>query len=347
MIKRFFSFVPFLAVCCLVSCAGVLFPEYVVWNDTAEFRRENHRELVKQTGQDFKILQLSDTHIGSYIKYDFNGVRETFNMISEDVRSTQPDLIILAGDNIISSGPINTLWAERLTAFLDSLAIPYIIVMGNHDGAGLFDVRNDNRRLAVADVFTAGKYSLFSRGPDNIGGTGNYGVNIVSAGGGILYSIIVLDNAGENEYFSAGQIKWYEWYVKGISKAQYGAYAPPGQVVKSMAAFHVPLPETINLRDEMMASSDPDIRDLAAGCFREYPSLAKNTGMFQKMKDLGSTIHLLFAHDHANLLNYPYQGIYFIYGVKTGPNEANGNRLGTTLITLKDDLTVTVDFLIH
>lgn len=326
----------------LFSCLNIVLPE--IWSEGDTFRRENYRELVKENGRDFKILQLADTHIGSYIGHDFDAVEETFNMIREDIGKVNPDLLILTGDNVIASNLVNTLWAQRLIAFLDNFHIPYIIAMGNHDGGGFFDTKNDNRRMVVAEVFASGRYSLFRQGPVNIGGTGNYGVNIVNPSRHILYSIIVMDDASEQQYFTGEQVKWYEWYVRGISAAEYGSYLPPAQVVPSMAVFHIPLPETNNARDAL-AASDPG---LAADWIRESPCVtSRNTGMFQKMKDLDSTKHLFFGHDHDNMLYYQYQGIYFVYGVKTGPCSANLDRQGTTLITLKDDLSVTVEFLIH
>jgi hypothetical protein len=86
---------------------------------------------------------------------------------------------------------------------------------------------------------------------------------------------------------------------------------------------------------------------LAAQCFGETPAVhSGNSGMFEKMKGLQSTTQMLFGHDHENVLYYQYEGIYFVYGLKTGPCSGHDkDKLGTTLITLKDDLTVTVEFM--
>jgi hypothetical protein len=66
--------------------------------------------------------------------------------------------------------------------------------------------------------------------------------------------------------------------------------------------------------------------------------------MFQKMKGLQSTTHIFFGHDHHNMLCYKYQGIYFVYGSKTGICAYHdADRVGTTLVTLKDDMSVSVD----
>jgi len=62
------------------------------------------------------------------------------------------------------------------------------------------------------------------------------------------------------------------------------------------------------------------------------------------MKELQSTACMLFGHDHKNNFFYQYQGIYFVYGLKTGPC-AEKYKQGTTLITIKDDLSISVEFM--
>jgi hypothetical protein len=238
-------------------------------------------------------------------------------------------LLVLTGDNV--SGTFNKSLGERLIAFLDTLEVPYALVMGNHDGEGFWN----NEKMG--GIFGSGKYSLFSPGPDNIHGTGNYGVNIVDDRNRVLYGLVMLDSnryrGGGYDYIYPDQIAWYEWYVQGIS-----ADTP----VKTMAFFHIPLPEINDIRTEMQNSDAA----LASDVFREDPCPpTENTGLFSKMKELKSTTHMFFGHDHVNLLNYNYQGIQFVYGLKTGTcSYYNLDRLGTTLITLKDDLSVTVEF---
>jgi 3',5'-cyclic AMP phosphodiesterase CpdA len=316
-------------------------PDYI-WDESDQFDRNNYRQVIKEDGGDFRILQLTDMHIGSYLMDDFKAVNDTFDIVREAVKTAKPDMLVLTGDNVIATGVINTLWAERLIVFLDSFKIPYVLAMGNHDGSGFFDAKNNNRKLLTADVFASGKYSLFDKGPINIGGTGNYGVSIVRPNGELLYGVIVFDN-GDND-FGAKQIKWYEWYVKNLSRSAYGTHEPDeGKVIKTIAVYHVPFPEVNNIRNELM-NADPLLADQYFG---ESPTAhGTNSGMFIKMKELQSTAYMLFGHDHENALCYQYQGIFFVYGLKTGPCSGHEkNKQGTTLITLKDDLSVSVAFL--
>jgi hypothetical protein len=210
------------------------------------------------------------------------------------------------------------------------------MAMGNHDGEGYLTGKDDNRQKAIAEIFEKGKYSLFRRGPDNVTGQGNYGVNITDTSGNVLYSLIFLDTG--KDYLRKDQIDWYEWYVKGVSKAQYGTYATPSNVVKSLVFIHIPLPEINDVKNILMSGTLAE-QDRAKDAFRETPTPPnKNTGMFQRAKDLQSTSHIFFGHDHNNMICYNYQGINLVYCLKTGANAIyDKTRVGTTLITLQDD----------
>jgi hypothetical protein len=210
--------------------------------------------------------------------------------------------------------------------------------MGNHDGEGRFDNKN------MGQVFARGRYSLFTNGPDNIHGTGNYAVNIKNEDNQLLYSLIMLDSNRYRKYDTRDgydyiypeQIAWYEWIIKGAAKAA-GVSSIP-----SLAFFHIPLPEINDIKAKMTLENQVE----AESAFRETPCPPEiNTGLFSRMKDIGSTKAIFFGHDHVNLLNYTYQGIHFVYGLKTGYcSYYDNDRIGTTLITINDDSTIDVQF---
>ncbi|GAB6393011.1 MAG: metallophosphoesterase [Treponematales bacterium] len=311
-------------------------PEYEDgWYASDAFEIDDYAHLVKKDGEDFRILQLTDTHLNM----NLDTVEKTCGIIIDAVNDTHPDLLVLTGDNVWNWH--NYALGARLAAFLDTFRTPYAIVMGNHDWEGVF-ISNEK----MGEVYAKGRYSLFSPGPPNIPGCGNYGVNIVDESGEVVYALIMLDSGRYRgsfpdygyDYISTEQIAWYEWYVKGVSKSRYGDYFPPEHVVKSMAFFHIPLPEINEVREKLEAE-DPAA---AADAFRDKPTPSrKNTGMFQKMKELRSTTHMFFGHDHGNMLDYEYEGVHFVYSLRTSGEQ---ERAGTTVITIKNDLTVTVEF---
>jgi hypothetical protein len=295
---------------------------------------DDYVKITKKTGVDFHILQLADVHLGD----NSDTCARAFSIIHNAINDTKADLLVLTGDNIYSMAH-NYATGARLVAFLDTLGIPYAIVLGNHDGQGVF---ND---IKIGEVYGAGTYSLFTRGPENIPGCGNYGINLINEAGEVIYAFVMVDS---NKYRDLTdydcvypqQIAWYEWYINGISGVCHGN--DRRQPVKSLTFFHIPLPEINDIRNQLR-DIDPVAEQFA---FREDPCPPKvNTGMFQKMKELQSTTHIFNGHDHLNMLDYEYQGIHFVYGIKTGPfSYHDDDRMGTTLITIKDDLTVTVDF---
>lgn len=306
------------------------------WSETSEFHLDDYASLVKKDGEDFRILQLTDMHAAYYIMDEFNAINRSLSMAKQAIETYKPHLLALTGDNV--AGPSNMYYGKRLLAFLDQFKIPYIMVMGNHDGEAFMNKRDDPRQARLAALFETGGYSLFKRGPVNVFGTGNYGVNIVNEKGRIVYGLVMFDT--NRDYLRSSQTAWYEWYIKGLNKAITGSETPETPV-KTLTFFHIPLTETKLLREEWKLK-DPDGEKDG---FWEGPSSSRNSGMFQKIKDLGSATHLFFGHDHLNRFYYQYEGIYFISGLKTGfCGYHSKNRLGTTLITIKGDSSVVVEF---
>lgn len=306
-----------------------LFSNYWFKNDNFDF---NVYPVLKKTDEEFKILLLADTQLEFHFE-SFTAISQTFELIENEILKHKPDLIILLGDNISGGGFVNSSAAQRLIMFLDSFKIPYALVMGNHDGYGYFWTEDDNSKEVIANIYKNGLYSLFQRGPANLG-AGNYGINILNDEGLLIYSLILMDNS--RGYFTKMQVDWYEWFIAGINNLKYDQYYNLNdKPIPSMSFFHIPLPETSSLYDELKVTNPP----LAAEYFREEVGGrgAKNFGMFEKMKQMQSTTHLFFSHDHLNILNYEYQDIRFIYGIKTGYcYYFSPDRIGTTLITISD-----------
>ena len=96
---------------------------------------------LKFTNGKFKILILSDLQ-------DTNEPQqETTDMITAAIGKTQPDLIVLLGDNI--AGWWNGVDEEETNAAIDAIGkaiepsgIPFALVFGNHDHEGLGDEEN-------------------------------------------------------------------------------------------------------------------------------------------------------------------------------------------------------------
>jgi len=303
-----------------------------IWGASDAFDPDDFASFEKADGENFKILQLTDIQLSGFE----SEVKACFALITRLIKDTEPDLLVLTGDSVALRN--NHKKGARLTGFLDGFGIPYAITMGNHDGEGHYDIEK------MAELYASGEYSLFRKGPGNIQGVGNYGVNITS-GGEIVYSLFFLDSNryrkydGKRgyDYIYSNQADYYEWYINGVNSFT-------EKSVKNMLFYHIPVPEIDGIRAEIKEKYPAAVEKFA---FREDPCPPKeNSGFFDRVTELGAATHMFFGHDHVNLLSYEYRGVRFVYGLKTGPcSYYDKDRQGGTLITLRDNLEVTVDFM--
>ena len=126
------------------------------------------------TDKDYKILQLTDLHLGFGI---LSGKKDklALSAVTKIIKKSRPDLIVLTGDSIFpffpKSGTMNNgRQARILTAFMDRFKIPYTLCFGNHDcELGAFCNKDE-----LADIFAEGKYCIFTKGNRYIYGVGNF-----------------------------------------------------------------------------------------------------------------------------------------------------------------------------
>ena len=309
-----------------------------IWLSSDSFDLSRYQTVEKQPGEEFRILQLTDIQIGK-----LSALPDTKERIKEAIEATDPDLLLLTGDNV--EGTIGGAILKPLGEYIDSFGIPWAPVYGNHDGTGSYDLNWQG------DVYESFEHCLFEKGPNTLFRVGNYAFNLTE-NGEVVYSFIMLDSGnnrdypdGTNEYdfLKESQINWYEWYVRGVSEAVYGEYNPlEGKVVPSICAFHIPLPEYEYAMEgyvDQEGAGTPPQQDGNLGENREKVCCPPvNSGMFERARALGSTKAFLVGHDHKNNSVVSYQGIKLAYGYKVTPNNYHDDdMLGYSLITLSSD----------
>lgn len=307
-------------------------PEY--WSRTMRYTGDYARSVEKEPGRDFKILIFSDVHLND--TKDLFGRRGTAYEVMEKLAvEKRPDLIIFLGDTVWAF--VEKVSVRQFVRFMDKLQIPWAAVMGNHESEMLARKNGGVARLSypnwVADRFMKSKYCLFKKGPNNIGGVGNYVLNITE-NGKVVKSLILMDShamryyegvGSDYDFLRDGQLGWYRWVVEGL-KAENG-----GEPVESLLFMHIPLPEFEDAYDAWEASGfDPA---MGFGVKKENccPGYV-NSGMFGVIKELGSTKYVFSAHDHVNNYSVEYEGVRLTYGTKTGDRcywdpEINGGTL--------------------
>lgn len=330
------------------------------WLSSDTYRLEDTVVLQKEPGKDFKILNLADIQYDDL--YDIGQKKYTEETIRQLVKETQPDLITMTGDQVWAAFQKHS--QKDLIRFMDSFGIPWAPVFGNHDGEGNAD------KNWLADRYMESEYCLFKKGPNNIGGVGNYVINIME-GDKIVQSLIMMDSGAwrgyENmpeerkmiadaidndtqeyifnadgtrkqdafgtgyEFMSESQIAWYKWAVEGAKQAN------GGEMPESILFFHIALPEYYNAYLQWKDSG----YDSAMGFGEKRETVccpSVNSGMFSVIKDLGSTKNVVVGHDHVNNYSVLYEGVRLTYALKTGDRcYADADLNGGTLLTVTDN----------
>jgi hypothetical protein len=306
------------------------------YSNSYDFNPNDYTKLLKIANKDFKILLLSDTQLSN----KESDIIKCFDIISNAILSTNPDLLFLNGDNIEGEYDIRINNAIRLIEFLEIFKIPYVLVIGNHDLDGLYP------KSIITDIFMNGKYSLYQSGLEELYGEGNYSVNIVNENNEIFYSLIMLDSGGYAntptgyDYIHESQITWYRWYLSELTYYN-SLISSSNEIVASMLLYHIGLQEVQEIYDEWILKDFVSCQDSIRGELKGLQGF--NDGLFSAVKELNSTTHMFFGHHHKNMFDYIYQGVHFVSGLKTGPcSDYSLDRQGTTLITIDDNKNVSI-----
>ncbi len=273
------------------------------WSVADDFNITEIQTVQKQKNKDFVILNLADIQMCD--------LEDIFNMptihkeISHLVNTVKPDLITLTGDQTWSNE--NLISLKSLVRWLDGYKIPYAPVFGNHD-------YGNQKNSAVCDlnfcchIYESGKYSLFKRGPSNLGTLGNYVINIMEDNK--IYKTLYMLDSGYEEKITDMQIEWLNWNMEGLKQVNNGKYS------SSMCFFHKPIPEFreayykyINNTGEVQAIGDVYVTYSLSGSLQN--------GLYNSIKDKNIT-DFVCGHQHGNMFTLNYNNINFTFALKTG-----------------------------
>ena len=143
------------------------------------------------------------------------------------------------------------------------------------------------------------------------------------------------------------QVEWYERMVNDTKKANGDVTVP------SLAFFHIPFPEFQEAYDKAKAGNDPKaqfVNGVEKGdILNEDVCCPKfNTGLYSKMKELGSTKGVFVGHDHINTFCVDYDGIYLCYGIKATTRVYYDNELmGGQVVSMNSLNEISVERYFH
>ncbi len=297
--------------------------------------------IKKQDDSNFKVVMFTDMHLNGKKKTDKLAIANMLKNIAEQ----KPDLVILGGDTV-SSG----FYKKRTIEFaeiMEKTGVYWTLVLGNHEGEGL----SKFSRKEIVEFFASYDHCLLKSGKEDIDGDGNCTINILNSDGTLKEVLFLMDSGNymtkelKKKYGVTGggtiydgtkesQVEWYKQKCDTI-KNEYGDF-------KSIAVMHIP-PYQIKDATEL---------EYLYGEKREGACESRfDSGLFDAMKEKGSTQTVYFGHDHVNDFGVMYEGIllsyiqpsgYGSYNMKTNFNSPESEWLqGCTVLNINNDGTYT------
>lgn len=319
--------------------------------DVAEYR------TTMQYYADFKVLQLTDLHLG--IETD---VAKQLEIVENMVRAESPDLVILTGDNFMyaSKGVVKSLVSTlntvcgEVTAARGGRLCKFTLTFGNHDNQG------DYSRYYINEVICSyattdgreiadGKYAAFvDYEDDNLFGLANFYIDLVDDRAkspdtvDVKYRLHIIDS---NSYHFVGPD--YDYDVMHDEQLAHAMHiyeqATADKTYIGMAFFHIPFPEYGEAYEAYCNAADPSAfgqGEYLEGVLHGY----ENNGTYEKLR-AANIVSFFAGHDHINYGDYIYHAdsdnaaerAIFSYGVKT-TNQLyhDKNMMGYKAVTLRD-----------
>lgn len=285
-------------------------------------------ELTFKNDKKFKIVQFTDIHLRLQ---DTAECQKVYNRIDKMVKLEQPDLLIFTGDMITSKNarPLLT----NFLAELDKHKTPWCVVYGNHDA------EQDLTRQEMSSMIVKSKYTL-----DRLNDKGELADLEIGIGSNEkpenkAFYLYCMDSHDYPTVKGMGGYGWfYQEQIEWLRSCCSARTDEKGEVVPSMAFFHIPLVEYI---DAWAPNENPRHGNskLCMGIRGESVCCgALNTGMFAAMRETGSVVATFAGHDHDNDYVGLYKGIALCYGRFSGGNSTYANmQPGVRVISITEN----------
>ena len=293
----------------------------------------------------FRILHICDIQDGPALL----GITSDF--IKAMLDETQPDLVVLGGDNVsggscITDG-LTAIAIDRFMSIFEEEGVAVAMVYGNHDAEGLATREDQMKMYERYDCFVG------CAGED-LTGCGNYNVPIYSNDGeNILYNLWMFDSLSYNEPeenfwennfyeydlggYGAVHKDQIDWYVETSNelKEQNG-----GQPVPSMMFQHIIVPEIFNALVQVPEGTEGSVDgwmlpEGAEGELGEVPCPPQYTnGQFDAAVAQDDVVAMFFGHDHKNSFVVNHNGIDLVTTPGVGFSSYGGDNRGVRVIDL-------------
>ncbi len=311
------------------------------------------------TDEEFNVLQLTDVHLGGGF-LSISQDKSALNAVAAMIEKTQPDLVVVTGDIAFPvpyiAGTFNNKSGAKIFAeLMENLGVYWTVVFGNHDT----EAYSYYSRKKMAEFYSNPDYKhcLFSSGPEEVDGCGNYVIKVKNSDGVITQGLICMDSHSytDGDLFGIfwkydnlheNQIEWYKEQIEAMNKqnAEHGSK----EKVKTSVFMHIPLAE---YKDALTEFAEAGYKDTDS--VKYYYGIAGETGrvvchgineddFFETVLELDSTKAIFCGHDHYNNFSLDYKGVRLTFGYSidflaySGISK-EGSQRGCTVITYSPD----------
>ena len=319
-----------------------------------EYDDATGKYTITKSADDFKILHLTDIHIGGSL-YSYPKDMKALYACFAEIEHTHPDLVVVTGDmcfpmGIMSLSLNNSAPVQQFAAFMRNTGIPWAFTYGNHDTETMSTLdKNELNEVYKSLSYKTSANLLYPYVQPNIMGRNNQLIEIRNVDGSLNTGLFMIDSnayTGEGinvyDYIHDDQVDWYANEVKRMN-------AEAGHTVNSMVFFHIPLQEYKTATELYLDGSDEVKYYFGENpgdhggitnelvCCSDYPSK-----LFDTAVELGSTTAMFCGHDHYNNASIEYKGIRLTYGMSIdylampGISKETKQR-GAELITIHSD----------
>lgn len=300
-----------------------------------ELERDGSYSLIKDKYDTFKILQITDLHIGGgYLS--LNEDRFAIDTISDIVHRTQPDLVVITGDLVYSRPKVtlstNNINSARIIArLMEKLDVWYTVTFGNHDA----EYFASNTREDMKRFFMSQNNCLLTDINPEVTGESNHLVKIRNDDGTINTTLVMIDSNSYPEKLGKGgydcihedQVKWYESQMFRLASEENGNN-------NSLMFTHIPFAEYG--KAWKLYKNGSDSVKYYFGTADENISYSRYaTRIFNKILECGGTKGIFCGHDHLNDFSIGYKGVRLTYGKSIDcllyAKNLSGHRGGTVI----------------
>lgn len=311
------------------------------------------------------------------LKFDENGEFKIFNIcdiqdlypmhktakqfITDMIEIHNPDIVILGGDNTVSSAETKAQAIEEICNIFVETETYFTLVFGNHD-----DEQGVSREELLKLYQKYGEeYCLAYDAVPALTGVGTHNLTVKSSDGSrIAYNLYMFDSNSytyDEDGNSLGydavhedQIEWYKSTSAAVKEAN------GGETVNAMAFQHIVVQEafeklfiespwnlgalTLNF-DGKAYTYLPFVRDIKDGFVLEAPCPGYyNYGQFDAFVETGDVVAVFSGHDHPNSYTVTKDGVDIVNTPGASFESYGDNSVrGLRLITLNENNTAVYD----